>query len=340
MIIGSSGKAQDLRNILLRVAKTDAAVCLTGETGSGKEVAAQYIHNYSNRSKGPFIAINCGSFSPNMITSEIFGYEKGAFTGAISSYPGRFEQADNGTLFLDEIGEMPHEAQVTLLRVLETKEVERIGGRSKRKVNVRIICATNRSLEHETTYGSFRKDLFYRLSVFPVKIPSLADRADDIPELADHFLSMIPTDLRPFFSHDAIRCLQEYSWPGNIRELRNIVERTAIMFPKQIVSANSILDMSLVSKDRQQCSINDNKHQETNQHINSEYPSTNISSSIVNLIRSEHFSLRSHIQNLEKMFVNEALSMSSGSVSSAARMLGLQRTTLIEKIRRFEQKAS
>lgn len=231
---GIIGKSSSLRSVLDQirlVAASDATVLINGESGTGKERAAKSIHQLSPRKTKPLVVVNCAALPANLIESELFGHEKGAFTGAIEKRIGKFEQADGGTIFLDEIGEMPLELQVKLLRVLQEKEVEKIGGNKTVKVDVRVITATNRHLEKEVAEGRFRLDLYYRLNVFPITLPALRHRSEDIPDLVSHFIDRFTAKgtKRPTLSNYALQKLQQYSWPGNIRELEHLIERTVIM---------------------------------------------------------------------------------------------------------------
>ena len=226
-IVGSSPATIEMKEMLSRVAQSDSTVLITGESGTGKELAAAAIHYQSNRASSPYIKINCGAIPENLMESELFGHEKGAFTGAAARKPGRFEMADGGTLLLDEIGDLPLQLQVKLLRVLQEKEFERLGGIKPVKVNVRVICATAKDLTTEIMNGTFRDDLFYRLQVIPVNIPPLRERKEDIPELCQHFLKefSLMRGMGLSLSGGATECLLGYDFPGNIRELHNIIER-------------------------------------------------------------------------------------------------------------------
>ena len=231
-IIGSSDAVRQMLQKIKLVAETDATVLVLGESGTGKELIAHAIHDASPRCEQPLIKVNCGAISAGLVESELFGHEKGAFTGAVEQRKGRFELADGGTLFLDEVGELPAETQVKLLRVLQEQEFERVGSAKPIKVNVRIIAATNRDLANEVQRSNFREDLFYRLNVFPIDVPSLRERVDDIPMLANHFLSRaVKKFAKPLrgFKIGVMEALQQYRWPGNIRELQNVIERAAIL---------------------------------------------------------------------------------------------------------------
>jgi formate hydrogenlyase transcriptional activator len=238
-IIGTSAEMQKRVTILSRVAPSESTVLLLGETGTGKEVFARAIHAASPRKDHLMIKVNCAALPPNLIESELFGHEKGSFTGATQRRIGKFELADNSTLFLDEIGELPLEFQSKLLRALQEKEIERIGGRGTIKVNVRIVAATNRNLEEEVRAGRFRSDLYYRLHVFPISIPPLRQRKEDIPALANHFLRRFASRSRkevPSISAKAVESLLHYDWPGNVRELEHLMERTLLLTTTRIIS--------------------------------------------------------------------------------------------------------
>jgi len=231
-IVGKSPALQEVLARVARVAPTDSTVLITGETGTGKELMARAIHKRSQRSSKPFVSVNCAAIPKDLIASELFGHEKGAFTGALQRRIGRFEQAEGGTIFLDEIGELPPETQVALLRVLQEREFERVGGAQPVRANVRVIAATNRNLEAAIEEGSFRSDLFYRINVFPVEVPSLRARRDDIQLLAQYFIHRFAsksgkkiTSIRK----SSLERLESYSWPGNIRELQNVIERSVIL---------------------------------------------------------------------------------------------------------------
>lgn len=227
-----------MKNVMVqleRVALTDTRVCILGETGTGKELIARTIHEKSPRASGPFVALNCAAIPAELIESELFGHEKGSFTGAANRHVGKFEQAEHGTLFLDEIGDMPLPMQAKLLRVLEEGEVERIGASKPVHVDVRVVVATHRNLQALVQEGKFRQDLFHRIYVFPLLLPPLRERRDDIPTLIDHFIGQVcaQNNWRPVkFTADAISVLQDYSWPGNVRELRNMVERLMLLAPR------------------------------------------------------------------------------------------------------------
>jgi len=230
-LVGESSAIRQVYQVVDKVADTPSTVLITGESGTGKELVARALHDYSSRSSGPFIKINCAAIPKTLMESELFGYEKGAFTGAVGSKPGRFELAHGGSLFLDEIGEIPVEMQVKLLRVLQESEFERVGGIKTIKVDVRLITATNRDLAAEIATGGFRDDLYYRLNVVPIHLPPLRERREDIPLLVDHFITRFNERLKKQISgaeQEAVERLIAHSWPGNIRELENVIERTLL----------------------------------------------------------------------------------------------------------------
>ena len=241
-IVGRSPAMQDIYRIIARLTQTDLTVMIIGESGTGKELVARALHDYGRRRKGAFVAVNMAAIPRELIESELFGHEKGAFTGATSRMAGRFEQAEGGTLFLDEIGDMPLEAQTRLLRVLQQSEYTSVGGVSPIKTNVRIIAATHRDLRQLITQGQFREDLFFRLNVVPLQIPSLRERLEDLPDLIRHFLERASTEGLPRkeISPEAIAALQTYRWPGNVRELENLIKRLMAMESDDTITASSV----------------------------------------------------------------------------------------------------
>lgn len=241
--IGQSPVIRHLRAQIELVAPSSSIVLITGESGSGKELVAREIHRKSPRHKGPFVEVNCAAIPRELIESELFGHEKGSFTGAIERKKGKFELADGGTLFLDEIGDMSKDAQAKVLRVIETREFQRVGGARNIKVDVRIIAATNKDLEQEVKKGNFREDLFFRLNVIPIRVPPLRERKDDIPLLVEHFLHLIAEQFgkpKKKISEAAMKALLEYHWPGNVRELKNLIERLFIMSSGEIITEEDI----------------------------------------------------------------------------------------------------
>jgi formate hydrogenlyase transcriptional activator len=231
-IVGTSAPLQRVLSLVSKVAPTDASVLITGETGTGKELVARAIHRRSQRSSKPFVSVNCAAIPRDLIASELFGHEKGSFTGAVQRRVGRFELADGGTIFLDEVGELPKETQIALLRVLQEREFERVGGTRSIQTNVRVVAATNRDLRAAIAAGTFRSDLFYRLNVFPLEVPPLRDRREDIPELVEYFIDRCANNVGKNITginNKSLALLQSYPWPGNIRELQNVIERSVIL---------------------------------------------------------------------------------------------------------------
>src|ERR1700687_1828503 len=231
-IVGTSSPLQKVLSLVSKVAPTDATVLVTGETGTGKELVARAIHRRSRRSSRAFVSVNCAAIPRDLIASELFGHEKGSFTGAVQRRLGRFELAEGGTIFLDEVGELPVETQVALLRVLQEHEFERVGGTRSIQTNVRVVAATNRNLQMAIAAGTFRSDLFYRLNVFPIEIAPLRERRDDIPVLVEYFIDRCARNVRKNIrgiEKNSLDLLQSYPWPGNIRELQNVIERSVIM---------------------------------------------------------------------------------------------------------------
>lgn len=320
-IIGNSPKMQEIFSLISKVADSDATILITGESGTGKELIAKTIHYMSYRSKYPFVPINCGAIPKELLESEFFGYEKGAFTGAVATKKGRVELADRGTLFLDEIGELLLPLQVKLLRFIQEREFERVGGGKTLKVDVRIISATNRDLEKDVLDGKFREDLFYRLNVIPIHIPPLRERREDIPLLFNHFISKFcKKRKRPVLSisKDAMRCLESYHWPGNIRELENLCDRLSVL-----VSGNRIeiydLPEKFITKDKD---------------LYNSAIKLNVMSS--NFVFPENgFDLNKVIDDFERKAIVEALKQAGGVKSKAATLLGLNRTTLLEKMKKM-----
>ena len=242
-VIAEDPRTREILLLAARVAKTDTTVLLTGESGTGKEVFARYIHDQSQRAKGPFVAINCAAIPDNLLEATLFGHEKGAFTGAQNAQAGKFEQADKGTLLLDEISEMPLSLQAKLLRVLQEREVERVGGKKPVAVDIRVLATSNRDMAAEVAAGRFREDLFYRLNVFPLAIPALRERPGDIVPLAQHFLAMHGARLGRMakIGADAAAKLAAHPWPGNVRELENVMQRALILAPGDVVEADHLL---------------------------------------------------------------------------------------------------
>jgi len=249
-IVGESAAVRAMLRDVKKVAGVETTVLLMGETGTGKELVARAIHDASPRHERTLVKMNCGAIPQGLVESELFGHERGAFTGALQRRIGRFEMADKGTLFMDEVGELPSDIQVKLLRVLQEQEFERVGSTRSQKVDVRLVAATNRDLETEVSGGRFRRDLFYRLNVFPVRIPPLRDRTGDIPLLVKHFLAQLQRKLaKPLHSvtEESMQRLKAYPWPGNIRELQNVLERACVMATSPIVDIDDALPVAIIA---------------------------------------------------------------------------------------------
>ncbi len=297
-LIGVSDSMKEIFALILRVAPTEATICITGESGTGKELVACSIHDMSDRKGEPFVAINCGAIPPTIIESELFGHERGAFTGAASTHRGVFEQANGGTLFLDEIGEMPPDLQTRLLRTLETRTIRRIGGHRDIPVDVRIIAATNQDLKKRVAESRFREDLFFRLYIIPIHIPPLRERRDDIEHLANYFVRYFAKKGKTqTISSRAMAQLMTHSWPGNVRELKNTIQRAVIMNDGGTITARHIQITELVDPHAPR---------------------------VLPLI------------NQEKEAIFEALRRHRGNQTKASRTLGISRTTLGNKIKKYE----
>ncbi|ANO51042.1 sigma-54 dependent transcriptional regulator [Woeseia oceani] len=316
-LTGSSRTIRKVRKMIEQVADFDTNVLVTGESGTGKELVARTIHDLSERAARPFVPINCGAIPPDLLESELFGHEKGAFTGAVSTRVGRFELAEGGTLFLDEIGDMSLPMQVKLLRVLQERTFERVGSNATQHCNVRIIAATHRDLPAMVADGTFREDLFYRLNVFPIEMPPLCKRAADLPALLDELLTQhVPgSDSTLRLTPAAIAALARYPWPGNIRELSNLVERLAIMFPKG--------EIDLADLPRKY------------QTAETAAPDAGHSTASSSVASATTANLKQYLQDVERDLIVQALAATDGVVAKAARRLQMQRTTLLEKINKY-----
>lgn len=309
--LGNSGiiyTGQTMRRLMAqleRVAASESRVCILGETGTGKELIARAIHEKSKRREGPFITLNCAAVPAELIESELFGHEKGSFTGAASRHIGKFEQAHEGTLFLDEIGDMPLSMQAKLLRVLEQGEVERIGADKPAKVNVRVVVATHRNLEDQVKQGGFRQDLFHRIFVFPVVLPPLCERKEDIPALAKHFAAQISAQngwKELSFDDEALRELQTYAWPGNIRELRNVIERLLLFAEGDVITAAT---------------------------VRSALPAHAMAPTSIAGVFSG--SLSQQVEEFERQAILNEIKRQNNHITNAARALGLERSHLYKK---------
>ncbi|MCL9782552.1 sigma-54 dependent transcriptional regulator [Vibrio sp. S4M6] len=350
-LVGQSPEIEEVRHLIQQVAQTDANVLVLGESGTGKEVVARNIHYHSARKKGPFVPINCGAIPPELLESELFGHEKGAFTGAITARKGRFELAQSGTIFLDEIGDMPMPMQVKLLRVLQERTFERVGGNTTIKVDVRVVAATHRNLENMIKDGEFREDLYYRLNVFPIEMPALKDRKQDIPLLLRELMARLESEGgRPIcFSPRAVSSLMEHPWPGNVRELANLIERMIILHPDKLVDVNHLPakyrygDIPEFQPENNANQTVEELERETLAEVFSEnfqfeldQQSSGINGSqSLQSIPPEGINLKEMLADLEIGLINQALDLQSGVVARAADMLGMRRTTLVEKMRKY-----
>ncbi len=305
-LIGNSSKMRELKEKIALIAKGDSRILILGESGTGKEVVARTIHSLSDRKNAPFVEVNCAAIPQELIESELFGHEKGAFTGAIDKKIGKFELADGGTLFLDEIGDMSILTQAKLLRVIETQKFQRVGGTKDIKVNVRIISATNKDLFEEIKKGNFREDLYYRLNVIPLNIPALRERKEDIPELANYFISEFVREKgwkKKILTDNAIKILQKYDWPGNVRELKNAIERLMIMTISDVIDVPQIELAGIIRKD-----ASEEKYFQLN-------------------------SLKEARDAFERDFILRKLKENSWNITKTAELIGLERSNLYKKIK-------
>ncbi|MGB5279031.1 MAG: sigma-54 dependent transcriptional regulator [Gammaproteobacteria bacterium] len=334
-LVGQSSAMRVVRQEIEQVAQTDANVLILGHSGTGKEVVARNVHYHSRRRNKAFVPVNCGAIPHDLLESELFGHEKGAFTGAITTRQGRFAMAEGGTLFLDEIGEMTMAMQVKLLRVLEERVFERVGSTTSIEADVRIIAATNRNLEEMVKQGQFREDLFFRLDVFPIRLPTLAERIEDLPLLVKELTSRLEqtTTNSVRFSPDAIIALSQYDWPGNVRELANQIERMAIKYPNSLVQAHNL-------PKRIKAHMSDELEHELDLHDlndlmnDADRAPQGLSAPRVH-IPAEGIDLKTYIANIEVNLILDALDKSGGVIAHAAKSLGLRRTTLAEKMRKY-----
>ncbi|RKS88243.1 sigma-54 specific flagellar transcriptional regulator A [Sphingosinicella microcystinivorans] len=348
LLIGRSEAIVRVRNLIMRLAGSQASVLVTGPSGTGKEVVARCLHLASARRNNEFVAVNCGAIPRELIESELFGHEKGAFTGALQSRKGRFEAADGGTIFLDEIGDMPADMQVKLLRVLEERKIERVGSNKTMGIDVRVVSATHKNLEQAIAEGRFREDLFYRLNIFPLQLPALADRREDIPMLVAHFLKLSGTKVR--FDASALRALCQHNWPGNIRELRNVVERAVVLFGEGDISVDDIEILLGATLERRE-PLNEESAIWDATTVSEEEADTRLPATTVvplhpngdsldmdprALIGAGKCDMRALVAKLEQSLIHAALEQSGDIVADAARVLGLQRTSLIEKMRKYQ----
>jgi transcriptional regulator with PAS, ATPase and Fis domain len=313
-VIGKSRSMTRVFKLIERVANSDSTVLINGETGTGKGLIARAIHDSSYRSDKPFVAINCGAIPENLLESELFGHVKGAFTGATAAKTGKFEVADGGTIFLDEIGDMSPDLQVKVLKVLEERQFERVGGCKTVKVDVRIIAATHRDLEEAVQKGTFREDLFYRLFVIPIQLPALKERQVDIPLLVDHFLIQLNKDKNTDVSavtDSVIKIFMHHPWPGNVRELANLMERMVVLKGEGAINIDDLPPKMRQSGDMGNCLIAPE-------------------------LSTEGFCLSTAVSEFEKNLIYQSLEKTDWVKNKAAKLLQVKRTTLVEKIKRYE----
>ena len=357
LLIGDSAPIQEVKNLIRQVAGKPANVLLLGESGTGKEVIARAIHLLSLQADGPFVPINCGAIPAELLESELFGHEKGAFTGAVSARKGRFELAEGGTLFLDEIGDMPLPMQVKLLRVLQERTFERVGGTRPIKAKVRVIAATHRDLEQMIHEQRFREDLYYRLNVFPIEAPALRQRRDDIPLLLNELIGRhrLTHGAELSFSPDAIVSLQSWHWPGNVRELSNLVERMFILCPNQVVQPEDLPAKYRCLNDEQRVARPFDELDERDA-LSSIFQSGDEPAEdeadffdfqatdgmepeepevVVPSLSPEGVNLKEMLANIEMDMIGQALEVNEGIVARAAEHLGMRRTTLVEKMKKY-----
>ena len=348
LISGKSKQTDELIKLIQMVSKTNSTALILGETGTGKDVIARAIHNSSPRN-GPLITVNCAAIPSELLESELFGHEKGSFTGADKLRKGKFEQSSGGSMFLDEIGDMPLALQAKLLRAIENKTIQRVGGSTDIKIDLRLICATHRDLEKKVESGEFRADLFFRINVLPIQVPSLAERRDDIPDLVLNLLKNVDAEdeFKPKFTTDAITALTRHNWPGNVRELKNLIERACILFqgqevtstnvtenllrlkaPNTIEEQNEIWDVTSELMDEVEFDGNDDAENRVNN-----LPHPNNYKDWFTFY--DEIDIRRHLQDIEIILIEAALEKTNGKISNAADILKLRRTTLIEKMKKF-----
>ena len=348
MIDGESPATKSMKNLIAMVSQTDSTALILGETGTGKDIVAQAIHKCSNK-KGPFITVNCAAIPSELLESELFGHEKGSFTGADKQRKGKFEQSSGGSLFLDEIGDMPLPLQAKLLRAIENRSIQRVGGAQDIKIDLRLICATHRDLEKKVESGEFRADLFFRINVLPISVPSLAERRTDIPSLQNTLLTNLKVDesMKPIFTTDAITALCKHNWPGNVRELKNVIERACIIFPgKEITSTNvyeNLLRLKVPTVAEEQealwemtsdlSGITNLEENKVTNNLEDYLPHPKNYKNWFSFY--DEIDLRRHLQDVEIVLIEEALEKTNNKVALAADKLKLRRTTLIEKMKKY-----
>lgn len=358
-MIGSSRALETLRHEVAQVAPTDATVLILGETGTGKEVVARMIHMLSERAEQPFVPVNCGAIPGELLESELFGHEKGAFTGAITQRKGRFELAQGGTIFLDEIGDMPFSMQVKILRVLQERKFERVGGSTSFDADVRIVAATHRDLFGMVDEGKFRQDLYYRLNVFPIQTQPLRALRDDLPEIAEALVQRLSREGRPApeLSPGVLSVLQQHDWPGNVRELANVLERLGILagdcvarvsdLPAHLqhltpaeptgVAPSASPEVEYQSVPNERFDPDPRSIWSLTEGIGPRLPLTREEVEECDLtLPDDGISLKGQLEAIEQAWIQAALAQADAVVAKAARLLGIRRTTLVEKMRKYQ----
>ena len=343
IIIGKSVAIEEVKNLVQAVSKTSTTVLVQGETGTGKEVISRAIHELSGR-KGKLISVNCAAIPSELLESELFGHEKGSFTGAEKTRAGRFEQAHKGTLFLDEIGDMAMPLQSKLLRALEQRVIQRVGGNEEIVIDFRLVCATHQHIESKIDEGLFRSDLFYRINVFPVQVPSLAERAVDIPELVQAIGSQITGMPSPRFDESGLAELAKYPWPGNVRELRNVIERASVLFKDAKINKKhvreNLLRLKVPDREEEQALLWDATADIVLEEDFELLPDTDKPIPHPSHYKQwfsyfDSIDLRKHLRDVEVVLIEAALDKTEGMVTQAASALKLRRTTLIEKMKKL-----
>lgn len=340
-LTGSSEAIQQTRQLIRQVADSDATVLILGESGTGKEVIARNLHHGSQRKGKAFVPVNCGAIPAELLESELFGHEKGAFTGALTARQGRFEMAEGGSLFLDEIGDMPLAMQVKLLRVLQERTFERVGSNKTLTCDVRIIAATHRNLEEQIAQNRFREDLFYRLNVFPIEVPALRHRVQDIPLLVDDLLARFKAENRGEIrlSQGALTALQRHHWPGNVRELANLMERLVILYPHQTIDLKELPEkfQHYIGEDESIACFppDDEKLALLALNEESDAQESDAQDSYPQRLPEQGLNLREHLNQMECELIRQALEDCNGVVAHAATRLRMRRTTLTEKLRKY-----
>lgn len=330
-LVGNSRPVQRVRKLIQQVAESDTDVLILGESGTGKEVVARNLHYQSGRQDRPLVPINCGAIPTNLLESELFGHEKGAFTGAINVHQGCFERAKGGTLFLDEIGDMSMPIQEKLQRVLQERTFEHVGSNKSIHADVRIIAATHRDLEKAIADGTFREDLFNRLNVFPIEMPPLRERAEDVPLLTNELIRRIEHEKRGSvrLTQSATLALCQYSWPGNVRELANLIERLAILYPFGVVDVGDLPDKFQIE------GLGGNNTQFDEELLATHAQPISYMDDVEQGLPRNGLDLKEHLSNLEVGFIKQALDDANGVVAQAAKRLGMRRTTLVKKLRKY-----